>query len=275
MKRLIRKVLLPLGLDVVPTQHGNLYSSFEDAARKALELGSNYNSSKTACCVVESTAKYRDNIRSLLRDAISPMLSRRLFALQLCAPRGAFHVLDFGGAAGQHYYEAEAFFSTQVDLRWHVVDTEEMVSAARVLESQSLKFFSSLDDALIGFEPDLVFSSGTLQCLPNPLTELQRLTEVRSEYLFLTRGAYCSTAPHRYIVETSSLADQGPLRMPKFSSLKAAYPLSISPLSQSEGVLSNTYEIIYRFAESDLLGNLIGKERAVRMGHFCRLKKSV
>jgi len=274
MKRLMRKVLLCLGLDVVPRQNGRVYPSFEVAARNASALGSNYDSAETARCVVKSTIRYRDQLQSLLRERVSPMLSRRLLALHLCAPGGSLNVLDFGGGAGQHYFEAAAFFSERLALRWHVVETKAVASAARVLESQSLKFFSSLAKALVDFKPDLVFSSGALQCMPDPLAELRKLTRVYAKHLFLTRGAYCLEHENRYIVETSSLADQGPLPLSELSSSRAAYPLTVAPLSEAEAALREAYEILYRFEETDLLGNLIGTERALRMAHFCRLKNT-
>ncbi|MBE2205443.1 MAG: methyltransferase, TIGR04325 family [Chthoniobacterales bacterium] len=272
MKRILRKLSRLARLDFAPSSGGKLYATHAEAVMRASAVGCNYDSGNLARAVVESTMRYRDKGAALLRQPISPMLCRRLLALELCRPQEHFSVLDFGGAAGQHYFEAAAHLPPKLRLRWHVVETEALADAARVLETENLKFFSSVEDAIADFSPDLVFSSGALQCMEDPITALRMLTKIRAPYLFLGRGSFCASPPSRYIVETSSLECHGPLPMPEFSSSLAAYALTIAPLREFESALEEFYEISLRFDETELFRNRMGTEQAVRMAYFCRLK---
>lgn len=275
MNRILRKFSRMARLDFAPPLNGKLYATYAEAAGRAASLGCNYDSGELARAVVESTARYRDKGANLLHQPVSPMLCRRLLAFELCRPRDSFNVLDFGGAAGQHFFEAAAYLPPGINIRWHVVETEAMAGAALILETESLKFFVGVDDALRGFAPDLVFSSGALQCMEDPVKSLQILTKIRAPYLFLGRGAFCASPPNRHIIETSSLECHGPLPIPEFASSFAAYALTIAPLVEFESAIEAVYEIRLRLDETELLRNQIGTERAVRMAHFCRLKQCV
>jgi putative methyltransferase (TIGR04325 family) len=61
---------------------------------------------------------------------------------------GAATVLDFGGACGLHYKQAQSS-----SVRWAVVETPAMAERARALASDKLRFFTSISDAAAWLGP--------------------------------------------------------------------------------------------------------------------------
>src|SRR5689334_22774276 len=57
---------------------------------------------------------------------------------------GASTVLDFGGACGAHYKEAQHYTP---DVRWAVVETPAMVRKASDIATDRLRFFTSIIEA--------------------------------------------------------------------------------------------------------------------------------
>jgi putative methyltransferase (TIGR04325 family) len=105
------------------------------------------------------------------RPLISDIPSLRSFvALSLAISRKELNVIDFGGACGIHYFFVKVLFGNRVSLRWHVVETPRMGSAAVDMEDGQLKFFDDLEKAKSELgRVDLLFSSGALQCVSQPI----------------------------------------------------------------------------------------------------------
>ena len=248
----------------------SLFSTYEAARRASSQA---YSSSQLPETIARSTAAYRDRMDEILSQPLTAIVARRLLAYEWCQPRGEFNVLDFGGAAGQHYVEARAYLPPDLDIRWHVVETEEMVAAARCFESDSLKFFITVEEAAESLAPHLVFSSGALQCVPDPLGQLRELMRIQSQYLFLTRLSLCAASPVRYIVGKSKLQDHGPIPDLSLNTV-VSYPLTILPVDEFEACLKEHYEIQFTFDESQFFQPNLGNEKALGRGFFCRLKPS-
>lgn len=251
------------------------FGSFEEAAEEAARSGSTYASRTLSQSVVASTLEYRGRGRDILVGPLSPMVCRRLWALDLCRPATTLDVLDFGGAAGQHYFEAQAYFGDRIALRWRVVETEAMVHAAQVLACDGLSFFSDLSTAVREFTPDLVFSSGALQCLQSPVTTLRQLVNVGARHLFFTRLSLHPRGETCYIVESSPSWAHGPVRRRTEHEGIAAYPLTIVPVRSVEDCLGEAYHIELCLDESDLKGNPLVDGESIRRGYFCTRKAAV
>jgi putative methyltransferase (TIGR04325 family) len=220
--------------------------------------------------VVEKTVRFRDQ-GAAEPTVVSAVTLRRLWALQRLLPRQHLRVLDFGGAAGQHFFEAKHYLKSlgsdealgqgsSLNFTWHVVETDAMVDAA-----------SALSCAVDGFFPDIVLSSGTLQCLPNPLETLQSLMAIGAQNLFLTRLSCSSADITGFIVEEGFIHDQGPPVPWPRSPRRAAYPLCIAPLKRFESLLTTRYSIETVLDESELAANKVGETKSIRRGYFCRL----
>jgi hypothetical protein len=145
-----------------------------------------------------------------------------------------------------------------------------MVAAASPLSCDALRFFPSIEAAMIGFVPDLVLSSGTLQCVSDPLATLKALMALGAPHLFLTRLSCSPTDVTGFIVERGFIHDQGPSPPWPRSPERAAYPLCIVPLQRLESLLATQYSIQVALDESELAANMVNGTRSIRRGYFCR-----
>ncbi|MFM7479506.1 MAG: methyltransferase, TIGR04325 family [Planctomycetota bacterium] len=257
------------------------FESFAQASRAAAALGHAYSDREMAELVVEKTVRFRDQ-GAAEPTVVSAVTLRRLWALQRLLPRQHLRVLDFGGAAGQHFFEAKHYLKSlgsdealgqgsSPNFTWHVVETDAMVDAASALSCEALRFYPSIEAAVDGFLPDIVLSSGTLQCLPNPLETLQSLMAIGAQNLFLTRLSCSSADITGFIVEEGFIHDQGPPVPWPRSPRRAAYPLCIAPLKRFESLLTTRYSIETVLDESELAANKVGETKSIRRGYFCRL----
>jgi putative methyltransferase (TIGR04325 family) len=95
-------------------------------------------------------------------------------------------VLDFGGACGLHYVRVVA--TMQTPLRWAIVETPTMAARASKLLENYVRVFTAINDAMAALGPvDLVYASGSIQYVPDPLETLKALAAIRPRYLMLAR----------------------------------------------------------------------------------------
>jgi putative methyltransferase (TIGR04325 family) len=122
-------------------------------------------------------------------------------------------VLDFGGAAGLHFFSVKAAFA-DTGLRWCVVETAALVQEAAELGGSELAFRHSIAEAVEWLGAvDLVHASGSLQYVAEPEDALVRLLGCDAAVLMLGRlplyeGTRCVG------VQPMRLADVGPGPMP-------------------------------------------------------------
>jgi len=115
-------------------------------------------------------------------------------------------VLDFGGGCGLHYKEAG------LNAKWAVVETPAMVARAKELETNQLRFFTSIDDAANWLGSiDMVYSNGALQYTPNPEAILRTLIDLRASMLLWRRTVLATERETE--LQASRLADNGPGRI--------------------------------------------------------------
>ena len=93
---------------------------------------------------------------------------RTLAAIGLSTQGSNLNVIDFGGG-GYHYKLAKIAFGSERTLKWHVVETPEMVSEAIRIKEPDLGFYDDITDAKNDLvKVDLVFSSSALQYCSDP-----------------------------------------------------------------------------------------------------------
>lgn len=170
-------------------------------------------------------------------------------------------VLDFGGACGAHYFHTRKFIDNKLD--WNVVETPAMVQQAKELENDELTFSDNLQQR----EVDLVFTSGTLQCVDDPFKYLRKLVALKARYIFFSRLAL-STGKTLYEVHTSKLSWNGIGDLPEgYTDRDVKYPFVIPSEKEFLNELKD-YSIEVKF--DDRSGVPVG-ENLVGYGLLCRL----
>jgi len=161
-------------------------------------------------------------------------------------------VVDFGGAAGVHYYTAKSLMPKDVVIDWRVVETTQMVKEAREqgLETSELKFYDSVESAVKKEKINLVFASGSVHCVANPYKTLEELINIDAENLVITRTPI--TDFPRVLLQHSSLRGNGIGEIPKelgIKDKKISYPATMMDKSKVEKILSRYGNIILRIQE--------------------------
>jgi putative methyltransferase (TIGR04325 family) len=144
---------------------------------------SGYEDPQISDLVVQKTAALlsAERVEDLVTgEALLPTL------LAVATANGS-RVLDFGGAAGLHYFTASRAFPDR-RLRWAVVEIPAMVERAKRFENPNLRFFSAPEAARDWLEGvDLLHSNGALQCLDQPEAMLARLLECQPKSILWAR----------------------------------------------------------------------------------------
>jgi len=155
-------------------------------------------------------------------------------------------VVDFGGAEGRHAHLVAAAFP-QTGFDWTVVELSDVVESMKDLEHPGLSFTDDLDQALKA-PPDIVFASGALNYVPEPVHLLNKMLN-GSRVTVLSRLPLWPITEHQVAV-------QRPQRRP----IEVSYPTWFF----SEGRLISHMEP----SKEILLDFLCPNDRAFFAGHY-------
>jgi putative methyltransferase (TIGR04325 family) len=113
-----------------------------------------------------------------------------LFYISQLAKPG-YRIFDFGGNIGLLFYNYQRRWTPPADIQWTVCDVPAVIEAGREFAntrpSEGLGFTSNFTEAA---GADLLFTSGTLQYVPETLPELLRkLGDAKPKYLLVNRTA--------------------------------------------------------------------------------------
>ena len=198
---------------------------------------------------------------------------RTLAAIGLSAQGSNLNVIDFGGGAGYHYKLAKIAFGSERTIKWHVVETPEMISEALRIKEVDLRFYDDIGDAKNDFmKVDLVFSSSALQYCPDPLYYLKELVKINAKYLFITRTPFVDSTENIISIQKSNLSSNGPGPLPEGVKDKCVfYPITYVSRSAVEDILSQNYEIKFMTDEGSGVFNIKGSTINMN-GYFCMRK---
>jgi putative methyltransferase (TIGR04325 family) len=201
--------------------------------------------------VYRKTIAFRDSLANC-PGQLTPSDTLAVFAIGLALPSSLqIKILDFGGACGAHYFRLRALLHEDIPLRYHVVETSAMAKKARPLQTDELSFFDSLHEAQNAMgHIDILYSSGTLQCVPDPHLALKQLLDCGASYLVLPRLGLSETSADVITVEDSRLSANGPGPMPAdIPDGISRYPFTFPARKAIEAAIMNVYKIILRVAD--------------------------
>ena len=152
-------------------------------------------------------------------------------------------MLDFGGAAGTHYFDAvrwrERTGWPPPPLRWQVCETQAMAAAAQpVLGGPELSFHTSVDE-LEGTAYDLVYVSGSIQYVPDSEATWNRLAALPHSWLVLNRTPFIAASADEFAVQRVMVPGGG----------RAAYPGRFLAERPWLDLIARTHDLIVRWPE--------------------------
>ena len=212
---IIRKKLLNLlGRNI--SIEGN-YSEWEEAASEC----SGYDSAVILAKALSAALEVKQGNAIYERDSVLfyeienswPITAGLMWVAALNS--GKLDVLDFGGALGSCYFQNLNLISTLQDARWSVVEQTHYVSAGNEhLQSDSLKFYSSIESCLEENNPNVVLLSSVLQYIPNVKDIIEKINQSGIKIMILDRTPFHKGGGNKIAIQT----------VPK-SIYEASYPL--------------------------------------------------
>ena len=250
------------------------YANYAEALSACSKDG--YENQKVVDVVVQKTISYRDSLaaRPALVDATN---AYSLIAVLLSmVPGKTIRVVDFGGAAGAHYFLARSILPESIELNWVVVETPAMAQRAGLaLGNQELRFSKDLQEAesILG-QVDLVHTSGTLQCVPEPYEQLRQLINIQAEYMLLNRLGVTQGDHEVITIHRSQLSWNGPGPMPSgVRDGEISYPFTFPQESVIREMIRGSYTEIAEFEDNSGIFP-VGAEPIVGMALLVRYSRS-
>jgi putative methyltransferase (TIGR04325 family) len=211
MKKFAREIIPPFILKTVKylLRFQRTYISYNEALKNCSNPNG-YQDDELVRVLVEETKEY---LITLDKDPIKLDDQTTVYTLIpftfLCS-RKVINVLDIGGGCGMHFYPLKKVFSNKFKFNWHVVETNALSQAAKVLENDELKFFDNISKAVNSLERiDLIISSGAIQYFEDPRQVLKEIVEVGAEYILLLRLSLSTSNRDIISVQRSLLSQNG------------------------------------------------------------------
>ena len=274
MKSLIKSFIPPIlfkALKNLNASSNKVYKNYQDALDLCLTKRGGYSADELVKVVVDKNLRLFSDISS--NRVLGLEAFRTLAAIGLSTQGSNLNVIDFGGGGGYHYKFAKIAFGSERTLKWHVVETPEMVSEAIRVKEPDLEFYDDITDAKNDLvKVDLVFSSSALQYCSDPLYFLKELVKIDAKYLFITRTPFVDSTENIIAIQKSRLSSNGPGPLPEGVRDKSVfYPITYVSRSAVEDILSQNYEI--RFMTDEGSGVFHIKGLTINMnGYFCARK---
>lgn len=119
-------------------------------------------------------------------------------------------VVDVGGGCGMHYFPIRKMLGDNVKFNWHVVETNALSKAAKVLENGEIKFFNNVNSAVKNLKKiDLIISAGAIQYFEDPRKILRDMVNLGADYILLTRLSLSLSDCDIISVQKSLLSQNG------------------------------------------------------------------
>ena len=175
----------------IPEVWSGAYNSWEDAEKKC--SGYNENSILEKC--KDALLKVKNNEAVYERDSF--LFDKIEYSWPLLAGlekvsienNNTLKVLDFGGSLGSTYFQNRSFLGN-INLTWGIVEQLHFVECGKeYFESEELKFYGSMREALNNFKPNVVILSSVIQYLKEPYVWLEKINNLEIDYIIIDRTA--------------------------------------------------------------------------------------
>jgi putative methyltransferase (TIGR04325 family) len=246
MRELLKDFLPPIAARAYRSVAGRAFGFRGDyanwTAARAASLGYDADEviSRTrdaALKVVRGEAKMdRDTVAFGDMDYAYPTLAGLLRAARTPAE---LSVLDIGGSLGNVYRQFRAFAPRFDRLNWRIVEQPALVAVGREhFESEELRFFANVADALNPGHPDVILLSSALQYFESPYELVTVLGGIRGAGLVIDRTP-CAEAERDVLTVQSVPAEI----------YRGSYPCWIFSRTRLEAALTRHYAEVASFRD--------------------------
>lgn len=251
IRSIIRDILPPILLRAARPAHaraaGITFSGNYACWNDALAYSTGYDADVILARVEAATSKVASGEAAFERDSAIfnkieysfPVLAGLLRAA--IENDGHLSVLDFGGSLGSSFRQCQSYLSVLRTLEWRVVEQEHFVRLGRDrFESNRLRFFFSIQEAVATGSPTAVLISGVLQYLEHPHEILNELYRTGSRYVIIDRTPFADISADRLVVQ----------RVPE-SIYPASYPCWLFSRERFVASVDSEWQILADFPSID------------------------
>ena len=239
--------------------------------KTALAYADSYEDENLTKVVVAKTINFKNQ---LVKNCIIDASLLKIFtAISASLKDNKLKVLDFGGAAGAHYFIVKSLLDKEIRLDWRVVETSKMTQEAikNQLENSELSFYDNLSSAHREDKIDLIIAIGSIHYTENPKKTLKELIKINSSYLYLSRTPLAEK--EIILLQETSYKKNGIGNIPEEINIddkKIKYPVTILNRKEIESIMKeygntlitiNEDKAAYnsKYESYDLFGYLIKK----------------
>ena len=159
-------------------------------------------------------------------------------------------VIDFGGAAGIHYFLSKPFVPSLKS--WTVIETKAMVEQQEQNTEEKLKFCTIDDFCYDDFDCDLLYLSSALQYVEDPIQTLNQLIRIKPKLILISRTPFNQKDSKAIFTQTSKLSSNGPGPLPeKYKDCRIQYEVNVPNYSQVVELLEDEYSIQWTCSENE------------------------
>lgn len=271
MIKLIKKLLPPVILETLLKYSfkNKLYKNYNEAFLKKLNKGYQ-NNDLLRNIIYKTNTIIKDNFLNLELDDI------RIFViLSYLKDKNNLNILDYGGAAGYHYYLFKKFYKKQ--LKWNIIENYEFYNLISEVKNNyipdEIRYFKSFEDEnLLNINIDLIFCSCSLQYSEDPISTLKKLISLKPKYIYITRMPLLENGLKKIYLQYSDITSNGPKVESLYQKkMKVSYPITLINKVELEKLLFKSYNKIFSMLEDKNAYNF-KNENIDLYGYLCELK---
>lgn len=225
------------------------YQDYQEALQDSTQGA--YEDEELVNVVLEKTKRLKTQLGHTYFREIDFKTANLLLSI-LYLRKKQINLIDLGGACGSHYFEVRKLLPPDVSLTWAVVETPKMVSKAKELTNNELHFYDKLSEATrqIG-KIDLFHTSGTLQCVANPLGYVKEIIGSGARYLLFNRMGFILTNEPITILHESYVFEHGIGQLPDNRNGKIIrFPYTYLSKKQFDELIdASHYQLLMEFSD--------------------------
>jgi putative methyltransferase (TIGR04325 family) len=158
----------------------------------------------------ELHTKYSRYIESIEAGKIREVSLRN--ALPILLLERDSKIVDVGGELGSNFYIANKLKQSNIE-KYGVVETSHFVNLAKSVENQTLRFFTSLSDALTWVQtPDLIIFGSTLQYLGSASKTVEDSILATPKYIYVSKTPMVEDSEGYHAYQETLLSNNGPIK---------------------------------------------------------------
>lgn len=232
-----------------------VFASYDEAFAQS---GEGYADTDLPAVVREKTERFiNSSPRAGMEDVYVANTLLAVATAAALSPTRPLRVLDFGGAFGTAYHLVNEILP--LPCRWAVVESPSFAAAGRVLETDNLRFFGSIEAATAWLgEVDLVHSSSTIQYVSDPEAVILALLATRPACVAWLRTTF--SAGDRFVeLQTSQLKGHGPGELPPgVRDRTILVPRTYLPLDWFQDAMAKDYDLVARLGDTGRHSSVAG-----------------